>query len=127
MDYCNGWIRYIDPANTPTTSSTLFGSNFGFGFVSLTTGPDGNLYYLKRNTELGRFTYAPPLIETIASGNWNDASTWSCACVPTQNDRVSIKAGHNVSVDGVTALAYEVSLEGGEVEVSNNGVLRLNH
>ncbi len=126
MDYCNGWIRYIDPANTPTTSSTLFAANFGFGFVSLTTGPDGNLYYLKRNTELGRIAYTPPLIESVASGAWNNAATWSCACVPTQNDKVTIKAGHNVSVDGFTALAYEVSLDGGKVEVKNSGEIRLN-
>ncbi|WP_373511339.1 sorbosone dehydrogenase family protein [Persicitalea sp.] len=127
MDYCNGWIRYIDPASTPTTTSTLFGDNFGFGLVNMTTGPDGNLYYLNRNQTLNRIVYTPPLIESVASGNWNDAATWSCACVPTPSDRVSIKAGHNVSVDGIRALAYEVSMDGGEVEVKNSGTLQLNH
>lgn len=130
MDYCNGWIRYIDPNNTPTTNSTLFGQNFGFGLVNMTTGPDGNLYYLHRDNNIGtlnRLIYTPPLIESVASGAWNDTATWSCACVPTMNDRVSIKTGHNVSVDGITALASEVLMNGGEVEVSNDGRIQLNH
>lgn len=125
MDYCNGWIRYLDPASTPTTTSTLFGESFGFGLVNMTTGPDGNLYYLNRNQTINRIFYTPPLIESVASGSWNNAATWSCACVPTMNDRVAIKSGHNVSVDGITAMASEVLMNGGEVEVRNNGKIQL--
>ena len=127
MDYCNGWIRYIDPADTPTTSSSLFGDSFGFGLVNLTTGPDGNLYYLNRDQTLNRIVYTPPLIESVASGSWNDAATWSCSCVPTMNNQVKILTGHNVVVDGITALAYGVDLAGGEIEMRNNGTLQLNH
>lgn len=125
MDYCAGWIRYIDPANTPANGSKLFGQDFGSGLVNLTTGPDGNLYYLHRNGSLNRIVYTP-LIESVASGAWNNAATWSCACVPNKYDRVSIKTGHNVSVDGITALAREVLMNGGDVEVSNNGKIQLN-
>ncbi len=41
------------------------------------------------------------------------------------NDRVAIKSGHNVSVDGITAMASEVLMNGGEVEVRNNGKIQL--
>ena len=126
MDYCGGWIRYIDPANTPVNGSALFGESFGYGLVNMTTGPDGNLYYLHRNGTLNRILYTPPLIESVASGNWNNATTWSCACIPTAADRVSINTGHNVSVDGIIALAREVLMNGGEIEVRNNGKIHLN-
>lgn len=126
MDYCGGWIRYIDPANTPADGSKLFGRGFGFGLVNLTTGPDGNLYYLHRDGSLNRIVYTPPLIESVASGAWNNAATWSCFCIPSMSDRVSIKTGHIVSVDGFTALANEVIMSGGEVEVMNDGKIQLN-
>ncbi len=42
------------------------------------------------------------------------------------NDRVSIKTGQNVSVDEIIALASEVLMNGGEVEVRNNGKIQLN-
>lgn len=87
----------------------------------MTTGPDGNLYYLHRDGTLNRIIYTAPLIESVASGNWNNAATWSCSCIPTMSDRVSIKTGHSVSVDGIIALASEVLMNGGEVEVKNNG------
>lgn len=128
MDYCNGWFRYIDPAHTPANGSALFATGFGFGLVSLATGPDGNLYYLHRGAgSLERIVYTPPLIESVASGQWNDPATWSCACVPTFTDEVIVRAGHSVLVDGVTALARNVALDGGQVQVMNNGTLRLHH
>ena len=126
MDYCGGWIRYIDPASTPANGSTLFGKDFGYGLVNMTTGLDGNLYYLHRNGTINRIVYTAPLIESIASGDWNNAATWSCACVPTMSDKVKVLNNHHITVDGITALAYEVLLDGGEVEIKNNGILQLN-
>ena len=128
MDYCNGWIRYIDPAHIPANGSTLFGEGFGTGLVSMTVGPDGTLYYLHRGTgSLNRFVYSPPTIESIASGNWNDPSAWSCACVPASTDEVIVRTGHSIVVDGIMAQAKNVALDGGQVQVENNGTLQLNH
>lgn len=128
MDFCNGWVRYIDPTLIPANGSTLFAKGFGAGLVSMALGLDGNLYYLHRGTSsLNRFVYTPPSIESIASGNWNDAATWSCACVPAYTDEVIVRSGHSVIVDGITAYAKNVALDGGQVQVANNGDLRLNH
>lgn len=33
---------------------------------------------------------------TVKSGNWNDATVWSCGRIPTSQDNVTIKATHNV-------------------------------
>lgn len=46
QDFCSNWIYSINLTGTPTP--TLFGSNVGGSSVALTTGPDGNLYYLSR-------------------------------------------------------------------------------
>jgi glucose/arabinose dehydrogenase len=128
MDYCSGWFRYIDPAHIPANGSTLFANGFGTGLVSMVTGSDGNLYYLNRTTSsLNRIVYTPPPLESIASGNWNEAATWSCACVPALTDEVIVHTGHSVVIDGFTASAKNVALDGGEVRIENNGSLRLNH
>src|SRR3954469_3678440 len=39
---------------------------------------------------------ASPTASSAASGAWSDASTWSSKKVPSDGDRVSISAGHNV-------------------------------
>jgi glucose/arabinose dehydrogenase len=48
QDYCSNWIYSLNLSGTPTT--TLFASNVGGSSVSLTTGTDGNLYYLSRSS-----------------------------------------------------------------------------
>jgi glucose/arabinose dehydrogenase len=59
QDYCSAWIYYIDPAQTNPTA-TAFGSSVGGFSLSLTMGPDGNLYYLSRtNASLYRVIFAP--------------------------------------------------------------------
>jgi glucose/arabinose dehydrogenase len=46
-DYCNGWIRTLEPA---TGSSTLFATELDAP-VDLDVGPDGSLYYLDRGDD----------------------------------------------------------------------------
>ncbi|MEP6645536.1 MAG: hypothetical protein ABJC12_00485 [Saprospiraceae bacterium] len=40
----------------------------------------------------------PRLIQSIASGNWNTPSVWSCNCVPGASDAVIINNPHAVTV-----------------------------
>lgn len=47
QDYCNGWINFMDP-NQQTPQAQPFATNLGNFCLGLTTGPDGNLYYLSR-------------------------------------------------------------------------------
>ena len=82
MDYCAGYIAYIDPAN-PTTS-TKFATGL-VGAVDLAVDSKGNMYYLERgatqNTtnagELWKVTYSvsgavaislPPQSQTVSVG-----------------------------------------------------------
>ena len=51
MDYCGKWINFFDPKSaSPRNSRQPFAQQVGNGDVlGITTGPDGNLYYLARN------------------------------------------------------------------------------
>ncbi|MBX2915209.1 MAG: PQQ-dependent sugar dehydrogenase [Cyclobacteriaceae bacterium] len=65
QDFCSPhWIYSLDLSGTPTP--TLFGSNVGNSSVAITTGPDGNLYYLSRGAgALYKVVYTatnPPVI-----------------------------------------------------------------
>lgn len=48
QDYCNGWINYMDP-DQEAPKANPFATNLGNLCLALTTGPDGNLYYLSRS------------------------------------------------------------------------------
>ncbi len=40
----------------------------------------------------------PLTISSLASGNWNVAATWSCNCIPTSCDNVTVETGHTVTI-----------------------------
>ncbi len=62
-------------------------------------------------------------IFSITTGPWSNTSTWSCACIPTANDSVTIRTGDDVTVDGQTRAARTVLVQtGGSFDVINGGV-----
>lgn len=76
IDYCGNWINMIDLNGSPTWSN--FASGIANYSVALTTGLDGNLYFLSRNNEaLYKIAYTSvqspvivnqPLSQTISTG-----------------------------------------------------------
>jgi hypothetical protein len=65
QDFCSPhWIYSLDLSGTP--AATLFGSNVGNSSVAITTGPDGNLYYLSRGAgTLYKIIYNTPATPVI--------------------------------------------------------------
>jgi glucose/arabinose dehydrogenase len=65
QDYCNGWINYMDP-DQERPQANPFATNLGNSCLALTTGQDGNLYYLSRpDKALYKIVYqqsTPPFI-----------------------------------------------------------------
>lgn len=67
------------------------------------------------------FVAVPPATSTcfsIQSGNWSDASTWSCGHEPTLNDLVVINPTHTISITPNTAQAQRIIYNGGSIKFS---------
>ncbi|NSL88697.1 DNRLRE domain-containing protein [Chitinophaga sp. Mgbs1] len=112
LDYCGGWINYINPAS-PTR--TAFGTGLGGGMVYIKQGTDGNLYYLSRdNSALYKIVYTgtqAPVISTQPKNTTvpaGQSATFSVTAIanpaPSYQWR---KNGTNIS--GATAASYVIA------------------
>lgn len=109
-DYCNNWIRVLDPA-TKTASS--FASSVS-GPVDLQVGPDGLVYYLARGAgAVGRIratTNQPPVIttqpanRTVAVGQ---TATFSVVANGTQPLAYQWQRG-GTNISGATGSSYSL-------------------
>lgn len=92
--------------NIPTVNVPAWGSNTAQGQSAI----------------LGYYTLsAGPICESLQSGNWNSATTWSCGRQPTLSDLVTINANHVVSVTTSDAKAKRVLYKGGKLVFSPLG------
>ncbi|MBD2704246.1 hypothetical protein IC229_26620 [Spirosoma sp. BT702] len=106
-------VRVIfDNGDVPPTACNIPGKlNQGFGEIE----------------DYGLLLSAPNC-ESIRSGNWNDAATWSCGQVPLAQSDVVIHAGHTVSLTEATpnAVCRKLVLHGtllnqnGSIYISEN-------
>lgn len=112
LDYCGGWINYINPAS-PTR--TAFATGLGGGMVYLKQGIDGNLYYLSRdNNALYKIVYTGTQAPVISTQPQNitvpqgQTATFSVTAIanpaPTYQWR---KNGTNIS--GAIAASYAIA------------------
>jgi hypothetical protein len=53
-----------------------------------------------------------PSVQSIASGSWSSASTWQGGQIPTANHVVKILAGHTVTINDTSAVAYTIAVDG---------------
>ena len=59
------------------------------------------------------------LMKSIANGNWESPSTWSCNRTPTITDNVTID-GHQINVTTDAAKAKKVTYQGGKINMANS-------
>src|SRR5690606_31419255 len=76
------------------------------------------------NIGMGEISYAatenePPIIVSVASGNWNAAASWNLNRSPQNSDRVIVKSDHVIIKNG------EGNIVGYDGELIVNGELRL--
>jgi glucose/arabinose dehydrogenase len=113
QDYCNGWIRSIPVQGG---NSSLFASNLVNFSLALTTGSDGNLYYLNRNTStLYKIVYTPsatlpvisshPSSRTVAEGQSVTFSVSASGTAPLRYQWQ--KNGANLS--GATSATFTIA------------------
>jgi len=99
-DYCNGWIRKLDPA---TGTATLFATGLN-AVVDIRVGPEGALYYLARGANaIGKITFPTSQPPSIAS----------------QPSSVTVPVGGNatftVSASGSAPLSYQWQRNGSNI------------
>lgn len=114
LDYCGGWIDYINPAVASPTR-TLFASGLPDGMVYIKQGIDGNLYFLNiNNGSLYRLIYtlntqAPVITQqpqplTVPQGG---TATFSVTATGSQLSYQWRKGTTNIS--GATAATYTIT------------------
>lgn len=62
---------------------------------------------------------------TVASGNWNDPTIWSCARIPFVTDNVTITTGHTINVPSGVFPVKNITIIG-TISYSVGGELKLN-
>lgn len=82
--------------------------------AELTAGP---VYMGLANADLQSF------VTSIASGNWNDASTWDKGAAPSCDDIVNIASGHTVTVNTAASLSKNVTVNSGGILAIASGDL----
>lgn len=97
QDLCNGWINMLDvTAALPVVQP--FATGLGGQALGITTGTDGNLYYLERNAgALYRIVYTPPVI-TVPTITEQPVS---------QRVEPGATATFHVSASGTAPLSYQ--------------------
>jgi chitodextrinase len=61
------------------------------------------------------FGRASSQVVSVKAGSWNDASVWSTGKVPTENELVVVKGGHNVILSGETPKLGGVKVEANSI------------
>ncbi|HXI57096.1 MAG TPA: PQQ-dependent sugar dehydrogenase, partial [Polyangia bacterium] len=110
-DYCNGWIKRLDPA-TNTVSDVLSG---GTNIVDLKTGPDGALYYANSGTGAVRRIRS-------ASGGQAPAITVQPA---GKKAGIGQTVKFTVAATGSATLAYQWQRNGADIGGATNPELTL--
>ena len=103
-DYCNGWMRKLDPA---TGTATVFATGLA-AVVDIRVGPDGALYYLARGSgSVGKVSFPTSQPPAIANQPSN-------VTVP-----VGASATFTVSASGSAPLAYQWQRNGSNISGAN--------
>ena len=124
QDFCNNWINVLNLSGSTAVRSS-FATNLSGNAVGLTTGPDGNLYYLSLAVGgLYRISYNN-VRQTVQNGDWSVPATWEGGQIPTASEVAVVR--HAVSVAaGATVQALRVQYQaGGRVSLAASGRLRL--
>lgn len=87
---------------------------------------DNKLVFWANNSTSGNamWKYLPPntmLVQnqSTQSGNWDSSNTWSCGKIPTQDEIITIKSGHIITVPN----NYQTTIKG--ISTENGAVLKI--
>ncbi|GAB3166563.1 purple acid phosphatase family protein [Telluribacter humicola] len=58
-------------------------------------------------------------VQSLKSGSWHDSTTWSCNCIPNQNQEVQINSSHTVTISTGDATLKKLIMSGGTLQFQN--------
>ena len=84
-------------ATQVTSQFAVFPSSEDLGDFSLENNPDGEFLLEVDPSILPGQNDLFPEVTSIMSGEWHSTNTWECACIPDEQNSVTISANHSVS------------------------------
>jgi hypothetical protein len=105
----------ISAVNGAAAGTSASGSN-------TLSAPEGNKTAMSVADLAGTFYFASSLntIQSLASGNWTNPTTWNCNCVPTFSDSVIINSSHTVTIDAAAnASSLVINTSGALISSAN--------
>jgi hypothetical protein len=63
-------------------------------------------------------------VESVKSGNWNDATTWACLKIPNASSQVVVAASHIITVNSI--VAAKSMIVKGQVNIIGNNKININ-
>jgi hypothetical protein len=117
-----GYVESTGTGTTINSTGLTGGTTYYYWVFSFTTGAcTGGPKYLTASPLSGNATTGA-LFTSIATGNWEDGSTWNqSGAVPSATSDVIVAAGHTVTVNAATSTAASVTVNAtGILNVSGN-------
>lgn len=95
-------------SNTTSTSASIYVND---PTTASYTAKCSNYFCISANSPPVRIV-KDPNIQSVKAGDWQDATTWSCNCIPINCQDVSIERGHTVNVPVNDAKAKNITVKG---------------
>lgn len=114
----DGYVQSVSNSTTINATGLTSGTTYYFWVISYNTGAcTGGPKYLTTSPLSGSATTGA-LFTSVATGNWEDGSTWDKGTAPSSGDDVVIAATHTVTVNAAAAYASNLA-------VNANGTLAI--
>lgn len=118
----NDWVQTQKLVASDRDESDVFGTAVGISGNDVLMGASGQELDNDENNKAGAgavysFTRTG-FCQSLQSGEWTSATTWSCGHEPTNTDIVTINPGHTVVLSTNSAQALRVVYNGGTVKFS---------
>jgi hypothetical protein len=113
-----GRFQKIGGSSGESVLSIVASNDGGYLVVGVTTSTDGDVQG-KTNADPSVWLvklapFSTREVYSVQSGNWNNPSVWSCNCIPTADNNVTIKQNHVIVLDSTMpqALCQQLAISG---------------
>lgn len=117
------WTRNVTATDTVATLSNI--SATSGSYIARVKDNRGNVLLTPKITIPSSFNGLIP-IQSLATGTWNNANTWSCGRIPTILDDVTIQTGHLITLPTTSTGNFRDLTINGQVIFTTSSLLKNN-